>query len=405
MALAEKHQSYSQMEKLVQTPPYYVWEVDGKPISIRLDYDVVDRLSMEVMRGFGAVPKRGAEVGGLLLGTIEVGDKVIVHIEDFEPVTCDYKRGPSFQLSGQDEERFAGAVERNANTPQKRIYAVGYFRSHTREGLGLTDEDIELFHRYFTDPYQVILMVRPYATKVSMAGFFFEEEDGFRRESSYQEFPFRRRELGGGSTPYARNAGTAENMASEGAREDATARTQSLENGKDFGGSPAEPGNDDLRGWMRGRGDSPAEPGGKNGEEVETSSARFRGKWVWIPLSFVFLLLGVIVGFQAALILNKGDAKKIALQSLSLSLSAQKDGDTVVVRWDRASAAVQNSIQGLLQIQDGDFKKTITLDPTRLQNGSVIYRSADSKVSFRLEVQTAERGSIYETVEYDPTRK
>ena len=28
---------------------------------------------------------------------------------------------------------------------------------------------------------------------------------------------------------------------------------------------------------------------------------RLRGGWVWIPLSFVFLLVGTILGFQVAL--------------------------------------------------------------------------------------------------------
>ena len=70
-------------------PGYYVWEAPGKSLLVHLQLDVIDGLLSDVMRGFGAVPKRGAEVGGLLLGSIERGEQTIVRIEDFEPVECD----------------------------------------------------------------------------------------------------------------------------------------------------------------------------------------------------------------------------------------------------------------------------------------------------------------------------
>jgi len=43
--------------------PAYLWEVPEKPISVHLHYDVIDRMSPEVMRGLGALKRRGAEVG------------------------------------------------------------------------------------------------------------------------------------------------------------------------------------------------------------------------------------------------------------------------------------------------------------------------------------------------------
>ena len=49
---------------------YYVWQPRESPIVVHLHLDVIDRLLAEAMRGFGAVRKRGVEVGGLLIGTI-----------------------------------------------------------------------------------------------------------------------------------------------------------------------------------------------------------------------------------------------------------------------------------------------------------------------------------------------
>jgi len=119
------------------TSDYYVWEVEGQPVEIHLHLDVVDRLAPEIMRGFGAVPKRGAEVGGVLLGTIEPGDRTIVRIEDFEPVACDYKRGPSYLLTEDDSEAFEDVCARWQPEESEQTYAVGYYRSHTRDGLTL----------------------------------------------------------------------------------------------------------------------------------------------------------------------------------------------------------------------------------------------------------------------------
>src|SRR5690348_16897933 len=88
------------MEPTIQAAPgYYVWQAPGVPVTIHLRLDVVDRLNTDIMRGFGLVPKRGAEVGGVLVGTVESGKNTIVRIEDFEPVPCRYARGPSYLLT------------------------------------------------------------------------------------------------------------------------------------------------------------------------------------------------------------------------------------------------------------------------------------------------------------------
>ncbi len=103
------------------------------------------------MRGFGAVPKRAAEVGGLLLGTIEHGDQTIVRIEDFEPVDCGYKRGPSYLLVEEDGMAFADACTRWERDSSKAAYVVGFYRSNTREGFTCAPVDVELMNHYFPE--------------------------------------------------------------------------------------------------------------------------------------------------------------------------------------------------------------------------------------------------------------
>lgn len=54
----------------IAVPGTYTWEAPRKPQIVRLSLDAVDRMQQDVMRGFGAVPRRGAEVGGVLIGSV-----------------------------------------------------------------------------------------------------------------------------------------------------------------------------------------------------------------------------------------------------------------------------------------------------------------------------------------------
>src|SRR3954470_10382036 len=183
------------MESRTQDPAgYYAWEVPGQSVVVHLRLDVVDRLAAEVMRGFGSVPKRGAEVGGFLIGIIRAGVPAIVRIDDFEPVACEYRRGPSYQFTEEDGAALEEAWQRLQPSLSPSAYAVGYFRSHTRDGFALATEDLDLLDRLFPGPSQVALLIKPYATKVSVGGFFVREHGEFP-ESTPLEFPLRRREL------------------------------------------------------------------------------------------------------------------------------------------------------------------------------------------------------------------
>ena len=174
-------------------PPGYLWEVSNKPVSARLHLDTVDRLEREVVESFRSLSSRGSEVGGLLLGSVHAGNPARISIEAYELVPCDYVRGPLYQLSETDVERFERAAEQRNAAGGLRV--VGFFRSHTRKGLGLDAEDTAFFTKHFRESHQIALLIRPYASKPSTAGIFIWENGAVRGEASYQEFPFRRSEL------------------------------------------------------------------------------------------------------------------------------------------------------------------------------------------------------------------
>jgi hypothetical protein len=390
------------METLVKpeqgssTSTYYVWEVPDKNIIIHLDYGVVDRLLIEVMRGFGAIPRRGAEVGGILLGSTEpAGDKTIVRVEEFEPVTCEHRRGPSYLLSEGDTNRYEETLQRHRATPEKRLYAIGGYRSHTREGMGMSAEDLKLYDSYFPESNAIFLLVKPYATRVSVAGFFFREGQRVQTEATYLEFPFRRRELGGGASPAGRLRDSPGVSAGIG-----SAHTSfSAPAGGVADAPPVDYAEYDERPFYPSHVEEEY-PVEASEAAPEPSVTRFRKTNVWIPLSFIFLLLGVLVGFQAALSYKPAKAAGVLSDPFSMTLAVSRSGDYLHVRWDRHSQAVRTAQRGVLTITESGYEKKVDLDAIQLQNPTVYYRNVSDGVKFRLEVFTKERVSVSENFEW-----
>jgi hypothetical protein len=413
---------------MTATQSYYNWAPDGKQIHVRLDFDVIDRMSAEVMRGFGSVPKRGAEVGGLLLGTVDKSGKLLVHIHDFVIVPCDYRRGPSYQLTDSDTRAFSDAVAKAHQGGNPELRPVGYFRSHTRDGMALTDEDLQLFSNYFPDPTSVILLVRPFATKVSQAGFFFEENGQIRSDPTYLQFPFRRRELGGGAIGDGARQGEARvgeviepEAETQGESTSSRGPIPIRESGPRSAAGPmpvtppvSEPplaSSTENRQLFGNRDDSPAnfspsfditasaqrEPFGAPpsfGVSTEASQ-KIKKSWVWLPLSSIFLLLGVLVGFLIAITIKRPNTA-VPLSAYALSLAVQQEPDAIHVTWDRAAVPVAIATRGVLHIQEGEFYKAVELKAADLQTGSVIIRNVREGVTLRLEVFLLDRNSLTE---------
>jgi hypothetical protein len=358
---------------------YYVWAPPGKDHVVHIHLDVVDNLLAEIMRGFGAVPKRGAEVGGVLIGSIEPGSPTVVRIEDFEPVECGYTRGPSYLLSPEEQAEFADACQRWQHASDRPGYAVGYYRSHTRDGLALAAEDLELLDHYFPGASNVALLVKPVMSKASPGGFFFREAGAFPHATPL-EFPFRRRELTGEAPPPHRPM---------------TDRKRGERAAPSLVPSPSraprpEPSPD------------PAEATEFGHAYAVTTPTRNRLKgWMFFPLSFVFLLLGALLGAQAVLTMGNKPAN-VSSSDLSLGLAVSKTDQDLTVNWNRASPAIRSAQRGLLEIQDGGFSKPVELDTAYLQSGHIIYQihNPSNSVQFRLTVYVNSRLTVTETLDW-----
>lgn len=373
---------------------HYVWQPPDKPFTIQLAFDVIDGMNIEIMRGFGAVRRRGTEVGGLLLGRIDpVGSHTYITVDDFEPVPCEYAFGPSYILSTQDLQHLRKSLAQFDPSAGRDLYTVGYYRSHTRDGLSLDDGDLKFFREYFPDPLHVALVVKPFATKAGTAGFFFEESTGtIVGTASYLEFPFRRKDLVESPgepeealpelrhSPPKRSVPTPALYKPEPEPEPAPVKTAvvPIYETKPI---PVTPDYETKPMFA----DFSAQP------------VRSRSRAGWLIFALMLVVFGVVAGYQYSGTMMQTSAISSSADPYAVNLTASRVDDNILVRWDRQSLAVKGGWRGLLTITEGGDSKSVQMDVSQLQNGTILYRHVSPEIHLKLEVFLKEQRSVVET--------
>ncbi len=337
-------------------PNSYIWQPPESDRIVHLSFEVIDGILQDVLRGFSLVPKRGAEVGGILLGKVEGN---VVTIDDFVVVPCDYRKGPSYLLTEDDSRRF----QEEWNHAGSR--AIGYYRSDTRTAMSIGEEDRHLISRFFPDPDMPVLLIRPFATKVSHAGFFFRK-DGRFPEQTPLGFPFSRKLLGGGSRPRSTAPADAPSVsATEPATTPATIQPEK-----------AEPELIPVSGTLFSH-PKPSPP-----------APRSRGKETWIAAIFLCIALGWAGGYYTARQVTPTKDPKV----YQLSLQIDPQLNSFRISWNNNASAIRLATHGQLQIQDQENEKTYLLDLAQLRLGHVVYATENPSITATLDIEVA--GSI-----------
>ncbi|MGE5489088.1 MAG: hypothetical protein ACM3ZB_14835 [bacterium] len=385
---------------------YHDWRPPSAPVSVRLSYGVIDRLRADVMNDFWAVPKRGAEVGGILLGRVTAGPDsdtlTQVVVEDYECVPCEHRRGPSYVLSEPDRKRLARALRRSGG-----LSVVGYFRSHTRPGLYLDENDMAIVSSQFSAPSDVVLLIRPHATAPGVAGFFIWENDDMRRHSPYLTFPFDTaalRATDGAQAPVETGtaAGAApveidekarlieEPEASEAETLAADARTSTAEESLPPSGSDElRPARKPAPGPIPRR---PAEPERTHAPVLFAPESPRRVRIGAPRMKTVAWVMAVLAGMAALEYqILAGRPQPAEPPAHAASLRVERSGDYLRLHWDAGAPAVRNADRAVLVISEGELQKEYPLDRGQLSIGSVTYVPSGNDVTFRLELHQADR--------------
>ncbi len=302
------------------------------------------------MRAFGAVPKRGAETGGLLFGY--TAENLVV-IDGFETVPCDYRLGPSYVFPPGDWNRWQEAITR---AQAKGLEVVGYFRSDTRERSSFAPEDLALLDHFLPGAGIAALLIRPFATRVSQAGFFFRGPGGVFPSSTPLEFPFSRKALGGGK----RRADAGE----------ANSATVTAEDHPPVSPTPA------------------IDPAPRQGAS--------RGTWA------AALGLSVALGWSGGFFTARRLPQLPEPNQYRLGLSASPRGTELRIAWDTDAEPLRTATRGQLRVREGTLERTIALDLELLRQGLVVYQSPPGPVHFDLEVEQIAGTVLRESVDYRP---
>src|ERR1035441_4069804 len=161
------------------------WSAPECPYTIEYSPRVLDDIRLAVVDAFYSLPRGGAEIGGILLGRFANGR---ISILDYQALDCEHAMGPSFTLSQNDQTQLADLLAAAQQRPDG-VRPVGWYHSHTRSGIFLSDADQDIHNRFFPEPWQVALVLKPSTFEPTRGGFFFREADGsIRGSASYQEF-------------------------------------------------------------------------------------------------------------------------------------------------------------------------------------------------------------------------
>src|SRR3569832_699907 len=116
------------------------------PFSIEYSPRVLDDIRLAVTDAFFSLPRGGAKIGGLLLGRQE-NDRIA--ILDSMPVECEHAFGPAFVLSERDHAKLAELVA--AAGKNSRVKPLGWWHSHTRSEIFLSEADQQIHTSFFPE--------------------------------------------------------------------------------------------------------------------------------------------------------------------------------------------------------------------------------------------------------------
>jgi proteasome lid subunit RPN8/RPN11 len=357
------------------------WQVPECPLLIEYSPAILDEIRLAVVDAFFSLPRGGAEVGGVLFGS---HDGRRVRITAFRPMDCEHAMGPTFVLSEKDQARLRAQLEASRKDPLLGdLEIVGWYHSHTRSDIFLSQLDLEIYSQFFPKPWQVALVMRPAGMKPLRAGFFFRDAHGeIHSAASYHEFI-----VGAGDMSVHAGNGSPAEAAAPRPKPKLPADPLKVPSNGDSTARVVESAPLPI----------PANPA------AETRPAEF------VPPAFMILpeRRPVRAGPWLALLLLAGAGatayftsdywmKALYVKPAYLHLQALDHDGQLRIQWDGAPLAAGNVQSGSLEIVDGAHATTIPLDGAKLRAGSYQYERRTGIVEAHLSVRTGQEPPLEE---------
>ena len=232
----------------------------------------------------------------------------------------------------------------------QQFVPVGWFVSHARGEFALTESDVEIFSKYFKEPWQATLVVCPDRGVAMKAAFFLREPDGtLRPDKSYREFSFPDRLAGVIDT------------APRGVRPDVRSAARPSQ-------QPAAPARIER---------SSTQAASTDSTRYHPSPIPQRKMWPWFAGGGALLAIAILFGirfWQAA-----------QPQSLGLILT-EREGQ-LQIEWNSTVRPIMRANTGSLNILDGSNVQRIALSRAQLAEGRYMYTRKSADVEVRMEVE------------------
>ncbi|HSP69157.1 MAG TPA: hypothetical protein VLN48_15630 [Bryobacteraceae bacterium] len=370
------------------------WSVQASPIIVEYSVVVIEEIRREVAEGFQKLSRGGIEVGGLLYGVHEGNT---VRITAIRPAVCEHAAGPAFRLSERDRAALRQQLRLDPEDPRLNgLVCVGWYVSHTRSEITLTESDQEIFATYFGQPWQVTLVVRPSRGGNMRAGFFLRQEDGtLQTAQSHLEFNFPDRLAGMAEhrAPFTERK-PPEPRISYRAVEPAVAPPQDVPRVNQTSSSaplpsiptssPRSPGITSLFGDAEHVPES-QDLAHENG--ARKTKQKSNKKWFWLAAALIII---------AAMVAAGGRYLSFPPPNESLALSVLEREGQLNIEWNRAAEPVSKAVRGSLEIADGAQSRTIPLAPADLAQGKFAYKRATGDVQVRMSVEAGNGSKLQE---------
>ena len=354
------------------------WSVAESPITIEYSLIVIEEMRHAVAEGFQRLSRGGIEVGGVLYGTREGRT---VRVMAMRPIACEHARGPAFLLSDKDRMSLNQQLTSDAEDPHlEGLISVGWFLSHTRSEITLSDSDLELYSIFFPAPWQVTLVVRPGRAGSMRAGFFVREADGtVKSERSYLEFNFP-----------DRLAGVLDRA--PGPRPERVQGERRMNNRAESFTSSAAIGATAAATAARREMQQPQELAAPTfGQPRFVPSGPPKKKWPWLLGWAVLVIVAAVFGLRYWMM-------RPVTEPIALAV-VEHEGQ-LHIEWNHASRPVTAAVRGTLVINDGSNTQTFALSPRDLTAGNYTYERKTGDVEVRMSVEDAEGGKVQEASRY-----